>query len=123
MRIYASDVKLTLKKNDSFLVISDLNFNLSTSFIKGENTKNQFFIVYSATLINRDESLNLSVSYNAVFATQEAVTQETLSSEIVKINATVVGFPYLRAFITQFSVLSGISPIILPTINFTKLKK
>lgn len=36
-------------------------------------------------------------------------------------NATAILFPYIRAYITTLTSLSGISPVILPTLNLSKL--
>lgn len=118
---YASDVKFQVKKFGDATLINDLSFSLTTNVEKIEDHDNQFRITYKVGLQNTGETLIIAADYHAIFITNEPITDELLFSNIIKVNASAIGFPYLRSFITQLSVNAGIAPIILPTINFTKV--
>lgn len=52
----------------------------------------------------------------------KALQQDDLDEYIVY-NAPAIIFPYVRAYISSLTGLSGISPIILPTLNMEKFGK
>lgn len=118
---YASDVRFQVKKHGDSSLVNDLSFSLDTAIDKVEGNNNQFKISYKIGLKNIGETLILSADYHAIFITNSPITDELLSSSLIKINACAIGFPYLRSFISQLSVNAGIPAIILPTINFTKV--
>lgn len=62
----------------------------------------------------------LTISYLAVFETAGEITEEFKSSHFPKVNAAAVAYPYLRAFVGQFSVLAGYELHTLPIRNFVK---
>lgn|SRR5690554_848090 len=39
------------------------------------------------------------------------------------VNAPAILFPYLRAYISSLTTLSGIRPVVLPTLNLTSLRE
>ena len=43
-------------------------------------------------------------------------------SRFLYLNAPAIMFPYLRAYISSLTALSGINPITLPTLNLSGLK-
>jgi preprotein translocase subunit SecB len=51
----------------------------------------------------------------------DAEMQDEMLDKFFYQNATAILFPYIRAYITTLTSLSGINPIILPTLNLTKL--
>lgn len=48
-------------------------------------------------------------------------TEEALLSNFFYVNAPAILFPYIRAYISTLTTLSGLETITLPTINFTFL--
>ena len=67
-------------------------------------------------------SNQLALSFLAVFETSEDITEEFRISHFPQENAPAVAYPYLRAFVSQFSVLAGYVPFTLPIRNFTLAK-
>ncbi len=67
--------------------------------------------------------VKIHVQYHTVFKSSEAITNDFLKSDFVKISAPAIGFPYVRSFISTLSVDAGLPPIILPSINFVQLSK
>ena len=58
-----------------------------------------------------------------LFQMDENVTNDFRDSDFVKINAPAIAFPYLRSYISNLTLQSGFSPIILPSINFVEFAK
>lgn len=67
-----------------------------------------------------EETNQLVISYLAVFETAEEITDEFKKSHLPRVNAAAVAYPYLRAFVGQFSVLAGFNLHTLPIRNFVK---
>jgi len=119
---YASNIDLNVKGRGPFTDLDSLIFSLDTAFNQEENSKNRFSVTYITSIETKDQSISLKVLYHAVFVTKEPITEELLTSDLVKVNASAIGFPYLRSFISQVSLISGLPAIVLPTINFTQFK-
>jgi preprotein translocase subunit SecB len=71
-----------------------------------------------------DESKSLKIEIDAVanFIFDTKIDENTLKSMFF-INAPALLFPYLRAYISSLTALSGLKPITLPTLNLTGLGK
>jgi len=69
-----------------------------------------------------EDEFNLSIEYATKFLADDDIDEEFKESHFVKVNAPAIAYPFLRAYIGNFTLNSGFSPIILPTINFTKFK-
>ena len=63
---------------------------------------------------------NLNLQFVAVFGTEEAIDEEFKTSELVKINSLAIAFPFMRSFISTFTINSDIPSFILPAYNFSK---
>jgi len=79
----------------------------------------EFAVVFDLKLPLEANS-QLSITYLAVFETAGEITEEFKSSHFPKVNAAAVAYPYLRAFVGQFSVLAGFELHTLPIRNFVK---
>lgn len=84
-----------------------------------EDRPNEFAVVFDLKL-PLDTASQLTISYVAVFETNEQITDEFKNSHFPKVNAAAVAYPYLRAFVGQFSVLAGYELHTLPIRNFVK---
>ena len=51
------------------------------------------------------------------------VDEKFKQSDFLTINAPAIAFPYVRSYISNLTLQSGFSPIILPSVNFVKLAK
>lgn len=83
--------------------------------------ENQMFNLELAVSIS-DSSEGFKVEIESVgFFKFENIEKENLSS-FLYYNAPAILFPYLRAYISSLTTLSGIKPIVLPTLNLSNLK-
>lgn len=70
---------------------------------------------------NFENSLfDLSLQFVAVFGTEETIDEEFKSSELVRVNSLAIAFPFMRSFISTFTINAGIPSFILPAYNFSK---
>lgn len=67
------------------------------------------------------EEVDIKVSMVAHFEYRS--TQKAELDGYIAYNAPAIIFPYVRAYISSLTGLSGISPIILPTLNMEKFGK
>lgn len=99
-------------------------FDLKTDnyFSDDKENNNTFGVIFN--LIVKDKGFDLSVE--AVYHFElidEELTDEFKNSSFPVINAPAIAFPYLRAFISNFTLQAGKLPVILPSINFVEHAK
>lgn len=102
--------------------IDEINQSLDISFKKSDVLDSDDSGLYKLELIVaiEDSSKNLRIDIEAIgyFKFDENLKDEDKES-FFNINAPAILFPYLRAYISTLTALSGINPIILPTINLS----
>lgn len=103
------------------------DFNLELSDILFEDKSNSFVKVFNLDVsvinIEKSELVKIKVEYHTFFETSSEITTEFMQSDFVKVSAPAIGFPYLRAFISTFTLQAGLQPVILPSINFIQFNK
>ncbi len=97
-----------------------VNFNTSHSDI--ENDGNDIYVKLDSSIKGPDDSFAIEVSVVGIFSFEEECTTEE-KKMLVEINAPAILFPYVRAHISALTSISGIPPIILPTINFAQMNQ
>ena len=102
-----SDLETTLNVENSFDVNNSNEFNVNF-YIKLENSEKNFFLKLKAI---------------AQFSTKEIITDEFKKSPFIEINAPAIAFPYIRSFISNFTLNMGYNPVLLPMFNFVELSK
>jgi preprotein translocase subunit SecB len=96
-------------------------FDLETGKLFPEDVSKTFGVVFK--LIIKEKAIDLFVEAVFNFELEESITEEFKLSSFPNINAPAIAFPYLRAFISNLTLQSGINPVILPSINFIKLSE
>ncbi|NOQ35243.1 MAG: preprotein translocase subunit SecB [Methylococcaceae bacterium] len=97
-------------------VTDNLDFSFSPAF--SELKLDEFLIIFKLSLTV--DSSRLSIEYAARFSVDGEIDNEFKESHFVKINAPAIAYPFLRAYISNLTLNSGLSPVVLPTVNFTK---
>lgn len=102
-------------------------FNLDLENLLFQDSPKHFGKAFKVDLtfdsIEHDEIYDISVEYHVIFESSDNVNDQFLESDFSKISAPAIGFPYLRSFISTFSIQAGVPPIILPSINFVQFSK
>lgn len=98
----------------------DDNFNLKYTPAFAVDSKNKFVVKFDVKLTS-ENGVAIALEYAGLFETTEEMTDQFKEGKFVNINAPAITFPYLRSFVTTFTVNAGLKPVILPTINFHAL--
>jgi len=89
--------------------------------VSNEN-KNDFACDFIVTISNVENKFNLQVQAFSHFKIEGEVT-EIVYKNYTTVNAPAIAYPYLRAFISNMVIQTGMKAIILPPLNFTVLPK
>ena len=65
----------------------------------------------------------MDIEYEAIFGTDEEITDDFKKSSFPKVNAPAIAFPYLRAFVSVITQQAGYNTVVLPSFNFVKMAK
>lgn len=93
--------------------------NLGQNF--PEEHANVFVVGFKLNLNDPDFEMDLNASF--VFKCDEAITEEFKASDFPRVNAPAIAFPFLRAYISNLTLQSGLRPLMLPSINFVEMAK
>lgn len=104
-------------------VTDTIDLKLGHDILFSDSDNKHFIVMYVVELSNEENTLELSITFKALFETSDIINDSFKKSSFIETNAPAIAFPYLRAFISNFSVNAGLKPIVLPTMNFTKLSE
>ncbi|MEO4110898.1 protein-export chaperone SecB [Acinetobacter pittii] len=101
--------------------VDDNGFSLEVGVEMPSVDQQRHFFVALKSEIQLKEGYVLTLTYKSMFVINKDIDEEFRDSHFPRINAPAIAFPYFRAFISTFLLNAGFEPIILPSINFTKL--
>ncbi len=99
----------------------DINQKLNISFSgKNQKAENSVYILDLRTSItNEDNSIDINIDMRGFFEFDEGLSPNN-QEMFFNGSAPAIMFPYIRAAISTITGISGIAPIVLPTINFAE---
>lgn len=111
---------LTLTQDDENEAVSDKKLHISIGSEIFENHKNRklFRIRYPFNLVIKGV-VTASLNYDFDFISDEDVSSDTLSSELVTITAPSLAFPYIKTYIENVLSSSGYAGISIPFLDFS----
>ncbi|HBU8232617.1 TPA: hypothetical protein MDC20_003282 [Morganella morganii] len=111
---------LTLTQDDENESVSDKKLHISIGSEIFENHKNRklFRIRYPFNLVIKGV-VTASLNYDFDFISDEDVSSDTLSSELVTITAPSLAFPYIKTYIENVLSSSGYAGISIPFLDFS----
>mgnify|MGYP000473183207 CR=1 FL=1 len=118
--IQFTDVECHVKTSDKAITAE-----LDTSLVVGlvEKDGNQFAVIFEIGLSNKRKTFKFKVRASAHFESSEKLTEDFINSPFARINAPAIAFPYVRAFISNFTLNCGYNPVMLPSFNFVEMAK
>jgi preprotein translocase subunit SecB len=120
VKFFVKSLKYKIENENENDISEDLEISLKVSFaFDHENDKN-YLVNFKLEVKSKDEDLVIKVNAFGLFSTLDAITDEFKLSSFVKVSSPAIAFPFLRSYINTITTNSGISPIILPSFNFTK---
>ena len=94
-----------------------LDFNPRGEILKDQN----LYKILLGIIINDDDaSIKINVEAIGYFEFSDSIDQNTLNN-LFFVNAPAILFPYIRAYISTLTNLSGIETVTLPTINLSSI--
>ncbi len=97
------------------------SFNLALGHFFPEDNNKEFGIGFQIKI--KDEEFNILTEIVFLFEIDKEIDDTFKESGFITINAPAIAFPYVRSYISNLTLQSGFSPIILPSVNFVKLAK
>lgn len=111
-----------LKSNIDIKDPDNINDNLDIKFKKSSGINevdNKYKLDIDVIIEDEDKNLFVEVICNGFFEFDKNITDKE-KDIFFNTSAPAILFPYLRAYISTLTTLSGMKPIILPTINLSK---
>lgn len=82
-------------------------------------TENRMRLVLDTSISDKNNALSIAVKAEGYFEFDEGLSED-MKEGFFNANAPAILFPYIRAYISTLSTLSGIKPIVLPTLNLSQ---
>lgn len=96
------------------------SFNLETgTYFSDVKESNTFGVGFKVIVEDKLYDLLVEAIFNFELI-DEIITEEFKLSSFPKVNGPAISFPYLRAYISNLTLQSGLDPVILPSINFVR---
>lgn len=116
----APRIQLEKLNTDSEKSANEESFNLGLKIFADQSREDVFAVLFRLNLTHQHD-FRLQMEYLAWFEAAGKVLPDLIESPFVKINAPAIAFPYLRSFVTLLTLNAGLTPTILPTVNFLKM--
>ena len=125
LQLQGSRVERLLLNKDIELESSKSNVKSLSVFTKFPNSDSESrdFLVTFEIVLSLSQGYLLEIEHSSIFTSNVNLDKKFQESNFPKVNAPAIAYPFLRTFIANFLLNSGYEPIILPSINFTKIKK
>ncbi|MBV2223694.1 MAG: protein-export chaperone SecB [Cloacibacterium sp.] len=81
----------------------------------------QFFLHLLANVKDEDDNFDISILTESLFSYDSEANVDELINSLFTVNAPAIVFPYIRAYISSLTALSGMPVLTIPTLNLTKL--
>lgn len=98
----------------------DINIDFKTTGLVLKSEK-KFILLLETTITEKMESFNINIKSESIFDFSNLEDLELLMDSFFVVNAPAITFPYIRAYISGLTALSGLPTITLPTLNLTKI--
>jgi preprotein translocase subunit SecB len=89
---------------------------------KDDRKNNRFSLKMDVKVRDEEENMNINVVMIGFFEFDHDCTEKELGMYF-NTNAPAIIFPYVRAYIASLTTLSGVAPVVLPTLNVVRLAK
>lgn len=81
----------------------------------------QFHININVDIVNNKDSFAIKMLGVGIFEFEDI--EDEILRTFISVNGPAIIFPYIRAFISSYTALSGFDTVTLPTLNLTSYKE
>jgi len=96
----------------------DININPKGFVFK---SLNQFKLQLSVNIKDIDDNFNINLITDAIFSYPENAELANYMDSLFVVNAPAIVFPYIRAYVSGLTALSGMPTLNLPTLNLSNV--
>jgi len=96
----------------------EIDFDAS-GFIDQKESK--YYLNLVANVKDEDDNFEISIVTESVFNFDEDADVNELIESMFTLNAPAIVFPYIRAYISSLTALSGMPTLTIPTLNLSKV--
>lgn len=82
---------------------------------------NQFHLELAVNIREEADKFHINLKTTSIFEYPEEADLEVYKNSYFIVNAPAIVFPYLRAYISSLTALSGMPTLNLPTLNLSEL--
>lgn len=104
-------------------ITNELNTILEITNKVSEFNSKEFTVKFTVELKNLTGTFKLILKATTQFTSSEKLNDSFENSPFLKINAPAIAFPYIRTFISNFTLNTGYNPIVLPSFNFVEISE
>lgn len=101
---------------DNANIGTDLQFEIEPSVEKTDESR--FVITLDIQVSDSEKHMKFTFTISGFF---ECTANDANVINYMSVNGPAIIFPYIRAYVTNMTALSGIKPIIIPTLNLSGL--
>jgi preprotein translocase subunit SecB len=112
-------IKKSLIELEEFSNFDNLKISFKVSGLINKK-ENIYFLDLSVNIVNQEEDLKIQVDAIGQYKFEQFEKIEDISS-FFYVNSSAILFPYIRAYISTLTNLSGNRSVTLPTMNLTSL--
>ncbi|MBI9065134.1 MAG: protein-export chaperone SecB [Marinilabiliaceae bacterium] len=121
VKFYVSSTECKINSHHDEDIAKDVSIQLNVSTGFREDDDRNYVITFKLDISSKESNdLEIKIIASALFETESPMTHEFRDSHFVKSNSPAIAFPFLRSFVNTLTTNSGISPILLPSFNFSK---
>ncbi|MCL3851451.1 protein-export chaperone SecB [Parabacteroides sp. GYB001] len=106
----------SISVKEGIKISSKLNINFGQTSGEHENGK-EYRLKLVTSIEDENNALNIKIDAIGLFEFDSDI--ENYKNAFFSQNAPAILFPYVRAYISTLTSLSGIPPVILPTLNLS----
>lgn len=116
LNFFVKESYISFKEIGEYKIKIDFN---ASAFVKKSTTK--YHLIIESVISEESGKLNIRVLSESIFDFDDQISFEDLKNGLFTKNAPAIVFPYIRAYISSLTAMSGVPTLNLPTLNLTAL--
>lgn len=117
-RFFVEQLKYECNNYNQFTDSDQVDIELSVGTSFSDDDLKSYLVKISVKITPKTNDFTLECDAFGRFVTSEEIDDDFKNSHFVIINSPAILYPFVRSYINTITTNSGISPIILPSVNF-----
>ncbi len=116
VKFLVKESHISINKTSEFKI--DIDFKLKGTVLKSNG---QFILEISTFVKDVNGNFNIHIVTDSVFTFPQDADIEEYKKSYFVLNAPAIIFPYIRAYVSSLTALSGMPTLNLPTLNLSQV--